>query len=129
MSDKVYAVPQAWADSAYVNAQSYEAMYERSVRDPEGFWSEAGKRLDWIKPYTRAKNTSFGPGAVDIRWFEDGTLNVAANCIDRLLEKRGDKVAIIWEGDSPNESELITYRQLYERVQRFANVLKKHGVK
>ena len=129
MSDKVYAVPPQWAERAYVNADSYTAMYERSVADPEGFWSEAGKRLHWIKPYTRAKNTSFAPGNVDIRWFEDGTLNVSANCIDRHVEARGDKVAIIWEGDNPNESELITYRQLHERVQRFANVLKKHGVK
>jgi acetyl-CoA synthetase len=129
MSDKVYAVPAEWAKRAYVNAESYEAMYQRSVTDPEGFWSEAGKRLHWIRPYTRTKNTSFAPGHVDIRWFEDGTLNVAANCIDRHLETRGDKVAIIWEGDNPNESEEITYRQLHERVQRFANVLKKHGVK
>jgi acetyl-CoA synthetase len=104
-------------------------MYERSVADPEGFWSEAGKQLDWIKPYSRAKNTTFTPGKVDIRWFEDGTLNVSANCIDRHLATRGDQTAIIWEGDNPNESELITYRQLSERVQRFANVLKKHGVK
>ncbi|MBY0560252.1 acetate--CoA ligase [Hyphomicrobium sp.] len=129
MSEKVYAVPPQWAERAYVNADSYEAMYERSVADPEGFWSDAGKRLDWIKPYTRAKNTSFAPVNVDIRWYEDGTLNVSANCVDRHLEKRGDKVAIIWEGDNPNESEQITYRRLHERVQRFANVLKKHGVK
>lgn len=129
MSDKVYAVPQAWAERAYANDQSYNAMYQRSISDPEGFWSEAGKRLHWITPYTRAKNTSFAPGNVDIRWFEDGTLNVSANCIDRHVESRGDKVAIIWEGDNPNESEEITYRQLHERVQRFANVLKKLGVK
>ncbi|MGO4682473.1 acetate--CoA ligase [Hyphomicrobium sp. 2TAF46] len=129
MSDKVYAVPSQWAERAYINADSYTTMYEQSVADPEKFWSNAGKRIDWIKPYTRAKNTSFAPGNVDIRWYEDGTLNVSANCIDRHLEKRGDKVAIIWEGDNPNESEQITYRQLHERVQRFANVLKKHGVK
>ena len=129
MSDKVYAVPPQWAERAYVDANSYDDMYRQSVSDPETFWSSAGKRLDWIKPYTRAKNASFAPGNVDIRWFEDGTLNVSANCIDRHVEKRGDKVAIIWEGDNPNESELITYRQLHERVQRFANVLKKHGVK
>jgi len=129
MSDKVYAVPPQWAERAYINDASYRAMYERSVADPEGFWADAGKRLNWIKPYTRAKNTSFAPGNVDIRWYEDGTLNVSANCIDRHLEKRGDKVAIIWEGDNPNESEQITYRQLHDRVQRFANVLKKHGVK
>ena len=104
-------------------------MYEQSVSDPAKFWGEQGKRLDWIKPYTKVKNTSFNPGSVDIRWFEDGTLNVSANCIDRHLAKRADQVAIIWEGDNPNESEQITYRQLSERVQRFANVLKKHGVK
>jgi acetyl-CoA synthetase len=129
MSDKVYPVPGEWAERAYVNADKYRSMYERSVADPEGFWSEAGKRLQWIKPYTRAKNTTFGPGKVDIRWFEDGTLNVSVNCIDRHLATRGDQTAIIWEGDNPNESETITYRQLSERVQRFANVLKKHGVK
>lgn len=129
MSDKIYPVPREWAERAYINADQYRDMYERSVSDPEGFWSEAGKRLDWIKPYSRAKNTSFDPGNVDIRWFEDGTLNVSVNCIDRHLATRGDQTAIIWEGDNPNESETITYRQLSERVQRFANVLKKHGVK
>jgi acetyl-CoA synthetase len=129
MSDKVYPVSREWAERAYINADKYREMYERSVSDPEGFWSDAGKRLDWIKPYTRAKNTTFGPGKVDIRWFEDGTLNVSVNCIDRHLATRGDQTAIIWEGDNPNESETITYRQLSERVQRFANVLKKHGVK
>jgi acetyl-CoA synthetase len=129
MSDKVYPVPREWAERAYINADKYREMYERSVSDPEGFWMDAGKRLEWIKPYTRAKNTTFGPGKVDIRWFEDGTLNVSVNCIDRHLATRGDQTAIIWEGDNPNESEKITYRQLSERVQRFANVLKKHGVK
>jgi len=129
MSDKVYPVPTEWAKRAYVSAESYQAMYDRSVSDPEGFWSEAGRRLQWIKPYTRAKNTTFGPGPVDIRWFEDGTINVSANCIDRHLATRGDQIAIIWEGDNPDESERITYRQLSERVQRFANVMKKHGVK
>ncbi|MBR2535160.1 MAG: acetate--CoA ligase [Hyphomicrobium sp.] len=129
MSDKIYPVPAQWAAGAHINAASYKSMYEQSVSDPAKFWGEQGKRLDWIKPYTKVKNTSFNPGSVDIRWFEDGTLNVSANCIDRHLAKRADQVAIIWEGDNPNESEQITYRQLSERVQRFANVLKKHGVK
>jgi acetyl-CoA synthetase len=129
MSDKVYPVPAEWAKRAYVNAESYQKMYEQSVSDPETFWSEAGQRLQWMKPYSRAKNTTFGPGPVSIRWFEDGALNVSANCVDRHLATRGDKIAIIWEGDNPNESEQITYRQLSERVQRLANVLKKHGVK
>ncbi len=129
MSEKIYPVSKQWAEKSYVNASSYKAMYEQSVSDPTGFWGEQGKRLEWIRPYTKVKNTSFKPGSVDIRWFEDGTLNVSSNCIDRHLAKRGDQVAIIWEGDNPNESEQITYRQLFERVQRFANVLKKHGVK
>ena len=129
MTDKTYPVPAQWAERAYINADSYEKMYDRSVKDPEGFWAEAGQSLDWIKPYTKAKNTSFAPNNVHIGWFEDGTLNVSANCVDRHLEKRGDQTAIIWEGDNPKESEHITYRQLHERVQRVANVLKKHGVK
>jgi acetyl-CoA synthetase len=129
MSEKVYPVTAEWAERAYIDASSYKTLYARSVSDPEGFWGEAGKRLEWMRPYTKVKNTSFKPGAVDIRWFEDGRLNVSANCIDRHLANRGDQVAIIWEGDNPNESEQITYRQLYERVQRFANVMKKHGVK
>ena len=129
MTDKVYPVPAAWAERALVNASKYKSMYERSVSDPNGFWGEMGKRLEWIKPFKKVKNTSFAPGKVDIKWFEDGTLNVSANCIDRHLATRGEQVAIIWEGDNPNESETISYRQLFERVQRFANVLKKHGVK
>ena len=129
MSEKVYPVTAEWAERAYVNAASYKTLYQRSISDPNGFWGEAAKRLEWIRPFTKVKNTSFKPGNVDIRWFEDGTLNVSANCVDRHLANRGDQVAIIWEGDNPNESEQITYRQLYERVQRFANVLKKHGVK
>ncbi len=129
MSDKVYPVSPEWAKRAFVNAESYKAMYERSVKDPDGFWGEAGRTLDWIKPFSRVKNTSFAPGNVDIRWFEDGQLNVSANCIDRHLATRGDQVAIIWEGDNPKEDEQITYRQLHERVQRWANMLKKHGAK
>ena len=129
MIEKIYPVPAGWAERAFVNATSYKTLYEHSVAAPDAFWGEAGKRLEWIKPYTKVKNTSFELGKVDIRWFEDGTLNVSANCVDRHVATRGDQVAIIWEGDNPNESEQITYRQLHERVQRFANVLKKHGVK
>ena len=129
MTDKLYPVPAAWAERAFVNEASYERLYNQSVTNPEVFWGEAGKRLDWMRPYSKVKSTSFKPGHVSIRWFEDGTLNVSSNCIDRHLATRGDHVAIIWEGDNPNESEQITYRQLHERVQRFANVLKKHGAK
>jgi acetyl-CoA synthetase len=93
------------------------------------FWGEHGKRLDWIKPYTKVKNTSFAHDNVDIRWFEDGTLNVAANCIDRHLATRGDQTAIIFEPDDPKEAaQHITYKQLHAEVCRFANVLKELGV-
>ena len=104
-------------------------MYEASVSDPDGFWAVHGQRLDWIKPYGRVKNTSFAPGNVSIKWFEDGTLNASVNCVDRHLGKRGDQAAIIWEGDDPDESRTITYRELHAEVCRFANVLKRHGVK
>jgi len=128
MSEKVYAVPPEWASRAWVDAVKYQEMYQRSISDPDGFWGEMGKRLDWIKPYTRVKNTSFDPNNVSIKWYEDGTLNVCYNCIDRHLEKRGDQVAIIWEGDDPTVDEKITYRQLHERVCKFANVMKANGV-
>ena len=129
MTDKVYPVPSEWARRAWINADRYEHLYKRSVEDPNGFWGELGRRLDWIKPYTKVKNTSFDPGNVSIKWFEDGTLNVSVNCIDRHLATRGDQVAIIWEGDDPTVDAKITYRQLYENVCKFANVLKAQGVK
>ncbi|WP_274872897.1 acetate--CoA ligase, partial [Serratia marcescens] len=103
--------------------------YQQSVQDPEAFWGEHGKILDWIKPYTKVKNTSFDPGHVSIRWFEDGTLNLAANCLDRHLAERGDQTAIIWEGDDPTQSKKVTYKQLHHDVCQFANVLKQLGVK
>ena len=129
MSEKIYAVPAEWASRAWVDEARYQSMYKRSVEDPDGFWGEAGKRVDWIKPYAKVKNVSYGPGDVSIKWYEDGTLNVAANCIDRHLKTRGDQIAIIWEGDDPTVDEQITYKQLHERVCRFANVLKANGVK
>jgi len=128
-SDKIFAPsPQAVA-RAHVNAAQYEERYARSLSDPDGFWGEEAKRLDWIKPFTKVKNTSFAYPDVSIKWFEDGVLNVAANCIDRHLPQRAEQVAIIWEGDDPAVSETITYRQLYDEVCRFANVLKGLGVK
>ncbi|MEZ0303134.1 MAG: acetate--CoA ligase [Hyphomicrobiaceae bacterium] len=129
MSDKVYNVPAEWAARAYVNNEKYIEMYKRSVQDPDGFWGEVGKRIDWIKPYTKVKNTSYAPENVSIKWYEDGTLNVSANCIDRHLKARAEQVAIIWEGDDPTHDEKITYRQLHERTCKFANVLKANGVK
>ena len=107
---KIYDVPAAWASRAWVDANTYASMYRRSVDDPAGFWGEHGKGIDWIKPYTKVKDTSFGPGDVWIKWYEDGTLNVSANCIDRHLASRGDQIAIIWEGDDPTQDERITYR-------------------
>ena len=129
MSEMLYKVPENWPAQAYVDDAGYRDMYALSVRDPEGFWGDHGKRIDWIKPYTRVKRTSFAPGNVSIEWFDDGTTNVSLNCIDRHLAKRADQVAIIWEGDDPKESKSITYRQLHDEVCRFANVLKAHGVK
>jgi len=130
MSEKVHPVPEEWAKRAYIDAAGYEALYGRSIADPDGFWGEIGKRLDWIKPYTKVKNTSFAPGAVSIKWYEDGTLNVAANCVDRHLTTRGDQIAIIWEPDDPSEAaRFITYRELHAEMCRFAKVLKAQGVK
>ena len=104
-------------------------MYERSVKDPNGFWGEHAGRIDWFEPFTKVKNTSFDPHHVSIKWFEDGVTNVAQNCIDRHLGKRADQVAIIWEGDDPKDDRKITYRELHAEVCRFANVLKARGVK
>ena len=129
MTEQIHPVPAEWAKRAYVDEAKYKEMYERSVKDPDGFWGEHGKRIDWIKPYTRVKNTTYGPPDVSIKWFEDGTTNVSLNCIDRHLEKRGDQVAIIWEGDDPSESKHITYRELHAEVCKFANVLRNREVK
>jgi acetyl-CoA synthetase len=129
VSHKLHPVSPEWAASAWIDKKAYRSLYDRSISDPNGFWGEVGRRIDWVKPYSRVKNTSFDPHNVSIKWFEDGTLNVSANCIDRHLATRGDQVAIIWESDDPSRDETITYRQLHERVSRFANVLKAHGVK
>jgi acetyl-CoA synthetase len=123
----VFPVPAEIAKSALIDDAKYTEMYERSFEDPEGFWAEHGKRIDWIKPYTKVKDTSFS-GDVHIRWFYDGTLNLSANCLDRHLATRGDQTAIIWEGDDPEESQRITYRDLHERVCRLANALTDLGV-
>jgi acetyl-CoA synthetase len=125
MSGQVFPV----AKSAWIDEAKYKSMYERSVTDNEGFWAEHGKRLDWIKPYTKIKDVSY-TGDVHIKWFHDGTLNASANCIDRHLAKRANQTAIIWEADDPNEkNRFITYKELHEQVSRLANVMKKHGVK
>jgi acetyl-CoA synthetase len=125
----VFPVQDAIAKSAHVDSAKYTEMYERSIADPEGFWGEHGRRIDWIKPYSQVKDVSYDPHDVHIRWFHDGTLNVAANCLDRHLEKRGDQTAIIWEGDDPTVDAHITYRDLYERVGRLGNAMRDMGVK
>jgi acetyl-CoA synthetase len=124
----IIPVPQAFADEALIDDLGYRTMYRRSVEDPDGFWLDHAKRLDWIKPPTRGKNTSFS-GDVSIKWFEDGVLNVAWNCVDRHVKKRGNQVAIIWEADDPGLDKKITYRELHKKVCQLANVLKEHGVK
>ena len=105
-------------------------LTEAAVPDPAGFWDEQGQRVDWIKPYTKVKNPSFAPGEIDIKWYEDGTLNVSANCIDRHLETRADQTAIIWEPDDPEEdAQHITYAELHRRTCRMANILEDLGVR
>jgi acetyl-CoA synthetase len=126
---KVHPVKAHIAQHALLDEAGYQAMYRQSIEDPDAFWGEQGKQIDWIKPYTKVKNTSYDPGHISIKWFEDGTLNLSANCIDRHLATRADEVAIIWEGDSPEEDKKVTYRELHEQVCRFANVLKAQGVK
>jgi len=127
-SSLVHPVQSAWKKDALIDNETYLKWYEASITDPDGFWGEHGKRIDWFKPYTKVSNASF-EGNVSIKWFEDGETNVSYNCIDRHLDKRGDQVAIIWEGDNPYDDKKITYRELYEHVCRLANVLKAHGVK
>ncbi len=129
MSEKTYCVPQDWAKRAHIDETGYQRMYAASIQNPEEFWFEHGKRIDWMRPYTKARNVSFAPDHVSIKWYEDGLTNVSYNCIDRHLPTRADQVAIIWEGDDPKDDAHITYRQLHEQVGRWANVLKARGVK
>jgi len=129
MSEKIHPVTPDWKQRAYIDDAKYRELYARSVADPESFWADEAGRIDWIKPFTRVKDTSFGPGSVSIKWFEDGTTNVAQNCIDRHLLRLKNHTAIIWEGDDPKDSKHITYQELHDEVCRLANVLKAHGVK
>ncbi|MEL6946060.1 MAG: acetate--CoA ligase [Pseudomonadota bacterium] len=128
MSQSVYPVADEVAAHAHVDNAGYLDMYAKSTADPDSFWAEHGKRLDWIKPYTKVENWTYGYPNVSIKWYEDGTLNVAANCIDRHLKERGDQVAIIWEGDDPADDAKITYKELHGHVCRLANVMKANGV-
>ena len=129
MSDpSVYPVPEAFAARANLTPETYAQMYAASLADPEAFWGEQGWRLDWSTPYTKVKEVSWEKSDLHVRWYSDGELNVAYNCIDRHLAKRGDKIALIWEGDDPADSASLTYKQLHHAVCRFANVLKEMGV-
>ncbi|HAG77800.1 MAG TPA: acetyl-coenzyme A synthetase, partial [Pseudomonas sp.] len=124
----VYPVRPEVAAQSLTNEASYKAMYQQSVINPEGFWREQAARLNWIRPFTEVKRTSFDDHHVDIKWFADGTLNVSANCLDRHLAERGDQLAIIWEGDDPSEHREITYRELHQEVSKFANALRGQDV-
>lgn len=124
----VYPVSPEAAKHSLTDEAAYRAMYQQSVINPEGFWREQAARLNWIRPFTEVKRTSFDDHHVDIKWFADGTLNVSANCLDRHLAERGDQVAIIWEGDEPSEHREITYRELYQEVCKFANALRGQDV-
>jgi len=126
---KIHRVSPELKANALLDHDGYLSLYRQSITDPDLFWGEQGKIVDWITPYTKVKNTSFEPGRISIKWFEDGELNVSANCLDRHLAERGDQVAIIWEGDDPNEDATLTYRQLHTQVCTFANGLKSLGVK
>src|ERR1041384_3774902 len=128
MSERTLIPISAQPKIGKIGEADYFRLYEKSLADPDGFWGEHGKRLDWIKPYTKVCNASF-KGNVSIKWYEDGTLNASANCLDRHLAKRGDQTAILWEGDDPSEDKRVSYRELHEQVCRLANALKTEGVK
>ncbi|QOR37812.1 acetate--CoA ligase [Billgrantia diversa] len=124
----VHPVRDDFAANAWIDRDKYQAMYKQSVDDPEGFWAEQAKRIDWFKAPTKIKHTSFDAHNVDIRWFEDGTLNASVSCLDRHLESRGDQTAIIWEGDDPKDSKHVSYRELHAKTCQLANALKELGI-
>ena len=128
MSDTIFPPSDDFKAKAIISKQKYDEMYSESINDPDAFWSKHGLRIDWIKPFTKIKNVSYGHPNVSIKWFEDGELNVSANCIDRHLEKRGDQTAIVWEGDNPAESKHVTYNEMHKQVCKLANVYKNLGV-
>ena len=129
MANQIYPPSADFVANAKINKADYDNMYAQSINNPDHFWSEHGKRVDWIKPYSKIKDVDYSYPNVSIKWFEDGQLNVSANCIDRHLEKRGEQTAIIWEGDNPDDSKHITYSELHREVCKLSNVYKKLGVK
>ena len=128
MSEKIFPPSDAFVANSHVNATKYSEMYAASISDPDAFWQEHGQRVDWIKPFSIVKNVSYTYPDVSIKWFEDGVLNVSSNCIDRHLDTRGDQTAIIWEGDNPDDSKHVTYREVHQQVCKMANVYKSLGV-
>ena len=127
--DAKFAPTAAQVERAHVDNAKYLEMYEHSVADPEGFWREQGQTIEWMKPFSKVSDVSYDKPDVSIKWYHDGTLNASANCLDRHLAERGDQTAIIWEGDNPNDSKHISYKELHEEVCKFSNVLKGRGVK
>ena len=125
----VFKVPKKWSNSAYINKSQYEKKYKLSIKDNEGFWKKEGKRIDWIKPYTKIKDVKYSKTDVRIKWYYDGTLNASANCIDRHLKDKKNKTAIIWVGDDPKDSKQISYKELHKNVCKAANALKELGIK
>lgn len=126
---QLYPVPEPIKAQAKIDNDGYNRLYQQSINDPDSFWGEQGRRITWFSPYNTVKNTSFSPGNVSVKWYEDGTLNACYNCIDRHLDDKADDTAIIWEGDDPSVDKHITYRELHKEVSRFANGLKKQGIK
>ncbi len=122
-------VSKTWSENSHINRKTYDDLYAESIKSPEIFWGKHGQRIDWIKPYTKVKNTSYKKNNISIQWFEDGTLNISANCIDRHLKDNSQKKAIIWESDDGEVTRVYTYQQLYEEVSKFGNVLKNLGTK
>ena len=128
-ADKIFPVPDNYKNSAHVTKEIYDDLCHQASIDSEKFWNNIGKRIDWIKPYSNIKDVIWSKEKVEIKWFYDGKLNVSENCIDRHLEDKADSIAIIWEGDNPEESLKITYKELYKKVCNFSNALKNNGVK
>ncbi len=129
MNQEVFPVTEEWTKRAFIDRETYERMYAQAAADPDTFWQREAQRIDWIKPFTKVKETSFNEADFGIKWFSDGALNISANCVDRHLPARANDVAILWEGDDPSQSRTITYGELHEQVCRLANVLKSNGVR
>ena len=124
----VHKVSPQWAQSAHINKEKYQALYQQSIDNPESFWAEQAKRIDWFKPFSKVRDFSYDESDLHIKWFEDGELNICHNCVDRHLPEKANDTAIIWEGDEPTDDKTLTYSELKTAVSRFANVLKGMGV-